>query len=443
MTRTDADVLILGAGAAGLAAARDLSAAGLDVVLIEARDRVGGRVHTIHDPQWPLPVELGAEFVHGRPPEMWELIRGAGIVAYECSQQHWTFDRGRLRFREDLWSDLDAVLGKMSELRGRDLSFAEFAARCCKRSPVLDLARMYVEGFNAADARRISTRSLAEAEEVEEEVDGQRLYRLANGYDSIIEWLHRNLDPQRVTVHLRTIAHQARWRRHHVSVQTVTSGGRAGQTFQARHAVITLPLGILQLAPEKPGAVRFIPDLATKLRAANALAMGSVVKIAIRFSEPFWEERPTRSAGGKKLLDMSFVHAPGAAFPTWWNYLPMRTSMLMGWAGGRAAGALSGQSQPRTFDGAIQSLSTILGISRRKLESKVLAFHIADWQSDPFSRGAYSYVPVGGLDAMRQLARPVEDTLFFAGEATAHEQLSATVPGAIATGRRAAREIPK
>jgi monoamine oxidase len=114
--------------------------------------------------------------------------------------------------------------------------------------------------------------------------------------------------------------------------------------------------------------------------------------------------------------------------------------MLVGWAGGPAAAKLAGKRQDELIAAAVESIARLLGFSRSRVESELESCRVTDWQADPFARGAYSYVPVGGLDAMKQLAKPVQRTLFFAGEAT-HEGLSGTVAGAIASGQRAAAEM--
>src|SRR4051794_23439479 len=103
MDRRDCDVIVIGAGVAGLQAGRDLVGAGKKVMIVEARDRIGGRIHTLHERDWPVPVELGAEFVHGRPPELWPVLERANVVPYECADEHWHFHDRRLERQENFW----------------------------------------------------------------------------------------------------------------------------------------------------------------------------------------------------------------------------------------------------------------------------------------------------------------------------------------------------
>jgi monoamine oxidase len=422
----EADVVVLGAGAAGLAAAHDLSRAGRRVLVLEARQRVGGRIHTIHDDGWPVPVELGAEFVHGRPDATWRMLRDAGLPACDVAENHWHLRRGRLRPAGDFWERIGKVMRGLRRLR-RDVTFAEYLRRI--RNPRLrdekDLAAMFVEGFDAAHLERISAKSLAaEQEQVGEDATQ---FRLPGGYDGVLRHMMTtgNLDR---SVRLDTLVTRVRWSRGEVEAID-----QRGARFTARRAVVTLPVALLQPDARGRGAVRFEPEITRTRAAAAMLGTGPVVKVILRFREPFWED--------SKLRDMSFVHWRDGALPTWWTTLPLRTAVLTGWAGGPKADALSGRGDAHAFDQAVRTLATIARLSRRRIESLVEDRRACDWQSDPLARGAYSYVRVGGGKARAELARPVAGTLFFAGEATDTNGKAGTVAGAIASGRRAAREV--
>jgi monoamine oxidase len=229
-----------------------------------------------------------------------------------------------------------------------------------------------------------------------------------------------------------------------VRVETAAANGGLTRTFESRALVVALPLGVLQASIGELGAVTFEPALADKQAAAANLVAGPVVKVLLRFADAFWEtEKSATLSKAGSLRDTAFFHAHGLAVPTWWTMLPLRLPLLTGWAGGPDAAALSGRDDAYVLDRALDSLATILGISRRRIESGLQQTIVNDWQSDPFSRGAYSYVPVGGAGARKKLARPVADTLFFAGEATNYESQPGTVAGAIAAGYRAAREVER
>ncbi|MFN2385353.1 MAG: FAD-dependent oxidoreductase [Thermoanaerobaculia bacterium] len=121
----DADAIVVGAGAAGLAAAVDLSRAGRDVVMLQARPRIGGRIHTVRPAGWPLPVELGAEFIHGQPPEAWKLARESGALVEEIPDAHWITGREGLRPLRDFWGEMERITAAIPR-DGRDLSFRDF-----------------------------------------------------------------------------------------------------------------------------------------------------------------------------------------------------------------------------------------------------------------------------------------------------------------------------
>jgi monoamine oxidase len=210
--------------------------------------------------------------------------------------------------------------------------------------------------------------------------------------------------------------------------------------FSAPRAVITLPLGVMQAPPESPGAVRFDPLLQEKASALYLLYMGQTMRISLIFSERWWEQAAVRGGGADALRDMSFVFSHQEWFPTWWTRVTF-APMLTGWAASRRGERLSGRPGRFIRDRALESLASIFDVPRQTLEAKLQSWYVHDWQSDPYARGSYSYVGVGGEGAQSELGEPVAGTLFFAGEATNAAGHHGTVHGAIATGERAAREV--
>jgi monoamine oxidase len=421
-----ADVVVIGAGAAGLAAARDLSQSGLRVAVLEARDRWGGRVFTHRSPMWPVPVELGAEFVHGEAEDTMQGARAAGLAVETLPDRHVWARGGRLRPMGDTWSRFDAVRKRIST-RGSDVSVADFLARQALPPAARRLARMMVEGYHAAPVDRMSTHALAVGDEEVGEA-AHRQHRLVAGYDGLLGCLRAGLDPARVRVHLRTAATEVRWEKGRVQVRARVGTGRREETFRGRATIVTVPLGVLKAPPDEPGGLRFVPDLDRYRAALDGLDMGQVVKVVLRFRERAWSD------------EADFFHDPEAAFPTWWTRGPLRVPVLTGWAGGPAAQALRGLGEREMVDVALSTISSMLGERRARLEHLVEGWAWHDWQADALSRGAYAYVLVGGVPAQRALARPLDGTLFFAGEATEAEE-TGTVSGAIASGRRAARQV--
>src|SRR5437899_3378410 len=374
-----------------MAAAAVLSQNNISTLILEARDRIGGRIHTLDDPAFPIPIDLGAEYVHGNPQVTWKIIRDAKLIAHDVP-----FDHHELRGDQlvHLQSFCDEIGKIMTGVPRADLSFAEFL-RKHKRQPELATARRmaihFVQGFDAADPQLASTQAIAEELQGIGDIEEETQHRILQGHCSIIDHLHKSLDRKRVQIRLNTPIAEISWQRWKV----ICKSGK--KTFHAKKIVVTLPLGLLQLPPDTPGAVRFIPDIPRKRIAANRLGFGPVVKALFKFREPFWENPSIARAlhlkeGLKKAV---FLHAPDLPFPTWWTALPLRLSMLTAWAGGPKARALAGLPRAMLIDAALDSLSKLLRQPRRRLQSLLEKAQVYDWLSDPFSRGAYSYITVG------------------------------------------------
>jgi len=186
-------VIVIGAGAAGLAAARALSRGGLAVQILEARQRIGGRIHTLYDPLSPVPVELGAEFLHGKPPEIFDEIEAGRLSALEVEGEAHSADGQPEREENDGGEDNggEEPLASLMPLleTAPEQTFAEFIARADVSEPVRRRATGYVEGFNAARAGRISVRGLVRMEKAAAAIEGDRAFRLSRGYGALAEWL--------------------------------------------------------------------------------------------------------------------------------------------------------------------------------------------------------------------------------------------------------------
>ncbi|HEV8432720.1 MAG TPA: NAD(P)/FAD-dependent oxidoreductase [Thermoanaerobaculia bacterium] len=413
------DVVIIGAGAAGLAAARDLSGAGKRVCIVEARERIGGRINTRRIDGVAMPIELGAEFIHGEAAATFAAVNAAPLIALQLPDTHFWSDHGKWSKRDDFWTRIARLRAKIPQ-RKRDVSFAEFLRSRRDVGPQLrDLAYNFVEGYHAAHADRISAAALRGSDE---ETEAPAQFRIVNGYDRVTQWLLAGVAPDRSELRLNTIVKRVEWRAGDVGVDT------ARDTIRARAAVITIPIGVWKAPHDSDGAIVFDPPLREKKRAIEKLELGHVVKIVFRFREPFWEPK------------VNFLHTNDRYIPTWWTYAPVRAPILIGWAGGHAADALLAESDEARVSRAIDSMAAAFDTKRRKIESLLVATYMHDWQADPFSRCAYSYAGVGGAEAHKSLAKPIARTLFFAGEATSGDE-TGTVAGAIESGRRAAGEL--
>lgn len=429
----DADVLVIGAGAAGLAAARALARRSFRVVILEARDRTGGRAWSA---SWERPgplAELGAEFIHGPAPETRSLIHAAGLAIADVGGDGWLCDKGGdlvpeaddLRWGRRIFEDTPALPA--------DESVAQFLQRY-EKSPATcasaSLARAFVENFDAADPAIASVRGIAD--ELHSGVDDE-VARPKDGYRPMFDWLRDACAAagvqMRESMYVRTIA----WQRGSVTAETIGERGKA-LTFTARAAIVTLPVGVLQHRGET--AVTFAPALpGSKREALSKIAMGHAVKVVLRFRTAFW-----RHIHDGRYAGAAFFRCGDKPFPTYWTQLPLKNDLVIAWAGGPKAAVLEALSNAERIELALGGFGDLFG-ERERARNDFEQGLTHDWSSDQFAFGAYSYLLVGGGSARAALAAPIDSTLFFAGEATATDGQGGTVNGALHTGERAAGEV--
>jgi monoamine oxidase len=420
-------VIVVGAGLAGLSAAGRLVESGATVTLVEARDRLGGRVWTERRLDGST-MELGAEWI-GSDGEVHDLLVGAGVGMTKA-------DGLQFRRTNDRWEDLaplselvSGLVRRASGVDGADRPLILALDACCRAPDDLEARahlRRYVEGFHAADPARLSTAWLAEVE-ASQPADAASL-RAPAGSGRVIEILAGQLAGRCETL-FRTVARTVRWGPGWVEIESDPS-----TRFGADAAVLTVPHPLLEPAEDEPAAIRFTPRLDEKLSATRLLEMGAVVKIILVFRDPFW-----RRVG--PLQGMLFLHRYDQPIPTWWSAVDPDVPVLTGWAGGPGARSLAGIGEQAVVTLAVASLAGALGLRSEEVMEHLEAHHFHEWQADPFSRGGYSYVAAGGVGAHAALAAPVADTLYFAGESTCGQGLNATMEGALRSGRRAAEEL--
>lgn len=424
------DVIVIGGGAAGLAAAAELSRKGVSVSLIEARERLGGRIHTIRPAGWKGPVELGAEFVHEGNPDLWRTLRRHGLPAKRVSGRHWLFGDGVLQRMDDIDDRIASIMSKIDEKRIGSRSFAEFLRTKKDEFSAEEktIAASFVEGFQAAPIDQMSARSVAGAT-----IDDRGQFQLPKGYDRVVAALAESFADGRVGVFLRRVVNTVNWKRGQVVVRT----GR--EVFGARLAIITIPLGVLQAKSTALGAVRFDPPLRTKQKLLQKMRMGQVIRITVRFDPRKWRALLPDGLRSCTRQGFGFLHSRVEGVPVWWALSGQ--PVVTGWAGGPAAISLGKRSEPSIKNAALTSLSRLFGVRKAAVNSAMRDYQTHNWSRDPFSRGAYAFVAAGHDDAAERLRESVQNTLFFAGEATADGEELGTVHGALSSGRRAAREV--
>src|SRR5579884_1823118 len=274
------DVLVVGAGIAGLAAAHALAALGVSVAILEARERVGGRMHTLYPGGDSRPIELGAEFIHGKAPQIFEQASEIGLTIYELRGDSWTSARGQLQRNGDLNKAYATILHEWLLWQGKDCSFQAFLDQRfagAQWEAARERAAHYVEGFNAARADRVSMQWLQMSEKAALAIQGDRAFHLLRGYAALYEWYRESLRAQQVAIHCETVVKEVHWSQNSVEIHAVTPAGETLPPFSARAVIITLPLGVLQAPPDALASVRFLPPLSeSKMEAMQQLEMGHV-----------------------------------------------------------------------------------------------------------------------------------------------------------------------
>ncbi len=416
------DVLVLGAGMSGMSAARDLLRAGLDVAVLEARDRVGGRMETRYG-EAPHGLEVGAQMVHGSRAPTWELIKEFGIETRPLAG--WSRARRTPQggFRTPSPEHEEEIRRRLDEAyhayRGPDVDYQTFLRPLAFSED--DLPSVNENAFSwSAEPDEVSLQAAMEDSAAWDAYLDQN-YQVVGGYSSLAGKLAETLVGR---IHLSSPVTMIEWRPGKVRVICSRQGHE--ERLQARRALVTLPVGIL-----KSGRPVFDPALpASKRHALAGLEMGRVVVVHFLFDDWFWRGPEGLRGWVSHQGRVSFYdpHPGGKGMPA-----------LEGWVTGRAAQELSDLGEKEGTARALGWVEAAFPTSgaRRRVQFSVLR----DWIRDPYARGSYSYTKPGGGAQRAALATPLQNTLYFAGEATQAAPHYQTVHGAYMSGRRAAAEI--
>jgi monoamine oxidase len=378
-------------------------------------------------------VELGAEFVHGKPPILWNLIEEANLETYELGGKHFCWEHDLLQPCGD---DFDRDFQWLEALKGwdrDDCSFAEYLDLV--HVPEASRKRLigFVEGFNAADHRVIGVAALAKQQAIEDATEGDRMFHVRGGYAQVPEFLARQLERLSATISIETLATAIRWKQGSVEVDCLHNG--VSETHHATAVVIALPLGVVQ-----SDALKISPSPVCATHLLSQIRVGHARRMVMVFRNKFWTESDVRS-GTRGLNALSFLHAPSELFPVWWTKFPEDSSTIVAWTGGPRADAIAGRACEQLQGEAIRELAKIFALDGARLGDLVVQSASHDWQKDPLAQGSYSYLPAGALHVPDALSEPVESTLFFAGEHTDTTGNWGTVHGAMESGQRAAHQI--
>ncbi len=428
------DVIVVGAGASGLMIARKLSQEGFNVVILEARDRVGGRILTIENPAFVLPVEAGAEFIHGNLPVTINLLKEAGLQYRASGGDAWRFADCGLQQDTGFKEKDDLITNKLDELR-QDITVASFLETNFSDDKYAGLKQEikgFVEGYDSGDIKRASAFALRT--EWESNNDGDQ-HRVDGGYIQAIRYLEKECRDKGCSIHTSSIVKQVSWVENKVEVIT-----HEHKRYTAKKIVTTVSLGVLQAEDSSKAAISFTPALPDHQQALKLLGFGNVIKVLLLFNSPFWKD--PLFADGKDLNSMGWLFS-GEPIPTWWSQFPDDSPLLTGWLAGPGAGSHRETGDAEMLDKALGSLCTIFSLTMEQLLEKLVHSQVFNWVADPFTLGAYSYVTPETPAARQQLGMPVENTIFFAGEALYDGPEMGTVEGALANGLEVAALVLK
>lgn len=412
------DVIVIGAGMAGVTAARALARNGVSVSVIEGNDRLGGRIFTVRD-FCEQPVEGGAEFIHGIGAETWPDVRAAGLNVRPSPHTRDTmFNIGYgahwlpvVLMHPGIWPTF-TILRRLARFKAPDMSGREFITQRGYRGRARIMAQMVLTAHLPGSVDDVGVLGLVEDGVLKLETGLN--HRIVEGYDRLVGHIGCQLDIQ-----LGFVVQTIHWAHDSVTVRSTD-----GRELSARAAVSTLPVGVL-----KSGAVRFVPSLPeSKQTALQRIEMGPVLKILLRFEDRFWPASLSTLACGVGRVTL------------YWNVFYRareQPPVLTAYCTGPRAAELSTVSDDEAAAVAVNDLRRHFPKARPKLR----AFRRIDWGRDPLSCGGYTFLRPGGSGARALLATADTGALFWAGDASATRTIAATVEGAFASGVRAASEV--
>ncbi|MCD6063899.1 MAG: hypothetical protein K0R82_1810 [Flavipsychrobacter sp.] len=425
--KQDADVIVVGAGAAGLMAARHLAEAGRKVLIVEASDRLGGRINTMFSAGFQNLVEAGAEFIHGELPFTIQLLKEAGISYIPMSGDLLQYNKGEIQEQSDFIEHSQKLEKPLNDL-AYDMPVEDFLNNFFsgqEHAEMRNSVTRFVESYEAADAKRASI--MAMKGDLTEDDDEQ--YRVDGGYCRIINYLAEKCEALGCMIRLSDPVREVHWEEGKVKLYT------SATTYHAKQVLVTVPITILQALPDSEYAIKFQPSLGRKWQAAKMLGAGMVIKFLLEFKTAFWKQN-------NETKNMAFIFSDETV-PTWWTQAPKESTLLTGWLAGPNAGNRKDASEDVLLTDALHSLANIFKLSPAFLKEQLSKWHIANWQQQPFTYCAYSYATVGGHEAAKELNIPEAGTVFFAGEATHVGHAAGTVEAALASALYAVKEMLK
>jgi monoamine oxidase len=414
-------IIVVGAGAAGLTAARELARTGRSVTILEAQDRCGGRILSLPETQFGYPAEGGPEFVHGDAPLTRRLLRDARLSLVPLGGTRWiaengTFSRGQSRQPHE--AEFHKVLRDLTD----DMTVMQFFQRYFAGPEYQQLRRSIqrtVEGYDAADPTRASILALRD----EWMNDAPRTQgRIAGGYGALIKFLADDCRRNGVAIHLGAVVSAVEPGEGQIVARCADGSRHIGDTV-----ILAVPLPLLN-------EIALPPAEAARASAAANIGFGNVIKVLLRFRSRWWGERRTA------LSDLSFLISD-AKIPVWWTQQPADPAVLTGWFGGPKTEAMAHLNPDQLVEVGLASLAGVFSLSPQDLVQELVVARAINWAHDPFARGAYSYVTPETRNAVAILDDASGSDVHFSGEALYLGPDMGTVEAALTSGLRTAQAV--
>jgi monoamine oxidase len=426
-------VVVVGAGAAGLASARRLTDAGVDVLVLEARDRIGGRTWS-YDFGGGTTIDLGASWIHGTQPELEQLVAELELQTVNTDFTNMLVhdtSGGTRQIDSKTVADLEVRLGTnilVAAFNDASLSIQSIIDRMWQDNLLVGYSRELIQFITttffetefAASSETIPAQAFlellpppGEPTDPDDEL-GAKNTAFPRGYNQITDYLARGLD-----IRLNTVVQRIDYSGD--SVQILTNGRR----YEADVVIVTVPIGVL-----KAGKIEFSPALPERKQGAiDRMGSGVLNKLYLRFPYVFWEQEPDV---------LGFSRPERGGFAVWHNMEKITGQpILMGFTSGQSAIHIEALRDPEIVALAMERLRGFYGDEI----PEPMDYKITRWHADPFSLGSYSYFALATeLGDRAILAEPVGNKVLFAGEATI-DRAFAQVPGAYMTGLREADRI--
>jgi monoamine oxidase len=410
-------IVIVGAGAAGLIAARELLQAGYKVIITEADKRLGGRIHTKSQDTFNPYIEGGAEFIHGKLPITLNLLKEANIAYERVEGEMWQVREGEWNQQWEMAPGWKEMIEKMMDLK-EDMTIAGFLQKYFpgeKYAALRQSAARFAEGFDVADTTKASVMAVRE----EWSDDMEDTFRVLGGYGQLVDYLTNQILASGCELFTACRIQKISWQK-----DTVRLIAEDGRVVEGNKVIVTVPVGVLQ-----SGSIQFEPAIEKYMQAAHQIGYGSVIKVFFQFKEIFWDEK-----------DIGFILSD-EIIPTWWTQSPEPRPQLVGWLGGEQVNRVGKASHEEIIALAIQSLCNIFKIDKGALRQMIVAQEVQNWSDHPFALGAYSYSTLQTTAARQLFREPIDNTIYFAGEGYNEGESSATVEAALQSGLKTAKLI--